>query len=531
MIEQRVIETDVLVVGGGLAGSFAAIKAREQGLDVTLVAKGYVGASGLSPWAHVTAVYNPQWGHDLGEWLEDINSKSEYVNNREWSKTVLMDSFERAKDLESWGVKFVKDEKGNYVGLPGPISKFSSRALIWAPIDADTKSLTVPLRNHPLQLGVHIFERTMIVDLIQQDGKVVGATGFSLDSSDLLIFKAKATVLAAGTGGHKPRGAVPIGDLTADGHVMAYRAGAEISGKEFADHHPRANRNKGGVSIPSFAPLLNADGNKVPNEGRALYSDFEAQAGRVPLKQGEETVVSNGSGGMSLHVANGVWPVDKDCASGVPGLYVAGDNCATFSSGAFYAAIGIATLTASVTGTRAGTAAAKYARQMAKPEIKGEELSKSREFVLTPRERKGGFSPAWVTKLLQNYMVPFYVYRVKRADRLQATLTLVEYLRDQLVPKLRASSPHELRLAHETRNMVTNAEMQLRASLFRTESRGQHYREDYPRRDDPEWLAWVMLKREDGQMKVYKKPIPKEWWPDLSKDYKERYPNIRFPGE
>jgi succinate dehydrogenase/fumarate reductase flavoprotein subunit len=84
--------------------------------------------------------------------------------------------------------------------------------------------------------------------------------------------------------------------------------------------------------------------------------------------------------------------------------------------------------------------------------------------------------------------------------------------------------------AHDTKNMVLNAEMILRTSLFRTESQAMHYREDYPRRDDPAWLAWVKLKEEQGRMKLWKEPIPKEWWPDLSKPYEERYPK-RFPGE
>ncbi|MEM3666116.1 MAG: twin-arginine translocation pathway signal protein, partial [Candidatus Bathyarchaeia archaeon] len=97
-----------------------------------------------------------------------------------------------------------------------------------------------------------------------------------------------------------------------------------------------------------------------------------------------------------------------------------------------------------------------------------------------------------------------------------------------LVPKLYAKDPHELRLAHETKNMVLNAEMILKASLFRTESRGLHYREDHPQRRDPEWLAWTKLKEENGKMKVWKQPIPKEWWPDLTKPEEERYTYI-FP--
>ena len=67
---------------------------------------------------------------------------------------------------------------------------------------------------------------------------------------------------------------------------------------------------------------------------------------------------------------------------------------------------------------------------------------------------------------------------------------------------------HELRLAHETANMVLNAETKLRASLMRTESRGSHYREDYPNRNDDEWLAWIKIHSgEDGRMALTKHPI------------------------
>jgi succinate dehydrogenase/fumarate reductase flavoprotein subunit len=76
--------------------------------------------------------------------------------------------------------------------------------------------------------------------------------------------------------------------------------------------------------------------------------------------------------------------------------------------------------------------------------------------------------------------------------------------------------------------MVLNAEMILRASLFRTESRGLHYREDYPRRDDPTWLAWTKVKAEKGKMTLSKEPVPKEWWPDLSRPEEERYIEV-FP--
>ena len=150
--------------------------------------------------------------------------------------------------------------------------------------------------------------------------------------------------------------------------------------------------------------------------------------------------------------------------------------------------------------------------------------------LLAPLKRKGGFTPQWVTQVLQSALAPYFVLYIKHGKRLQTALDTVEYLRDHVVPKMYARDDHELRLAHETRNMVTSAEMKLRSSLFRTESRGTHYREDYPGRNDGEWLAWVRLKEEDGAMKMFKEPIPVEWYPDPAKTYEQRYP-MRLPGE
>jgi succinate dehydrogenase/fumarate reductase flavoprotein subunit len=132
--------------------------------------------------------------------------------------------------------------------------------------------------------------------------------------------------------------------------------------------------------------------------------------------------------------------------------------------------------------------------------------------------------------VLQNTLAPYFVLYIKHGDRLQTALNTVEYLRDQIVPKLYARDDHELRLCHETRNMVTSAEMKLRSSLFRTESRGTHYREDFPGRDDARWLAWVRLKEVDGVMTAFKEPIPAEWCPDAAKSYEQRYP-MRLPNE
>jgi succinate dehydrogenase/fumarate reductase flavoprotein subunit len=396
------------------------------------------------------------------------------------------------------------------------------------------------LRKQTLKVGVNIMDRIMITQLLKQDGRIRGAVGFPAESFDCCVFGAKAVVISAGAGGFKPPG-WPISELTSDGDAMAYRIGAEITGKEFSDPHPTSAEDPayfGNImkdGRPIFGKMINAEGNEVKGQGTLFLDlEFEAHAGRAPITletpEKKYTRIGGGASGMSVHKAEGIWPLDSNCASSIPGLFAAGDGCGTMQSGALYASIGMSLCGASVTGARAGWGAAAYAEEAEKPPLDQKILAESKEVLYGPSKRKGGFSPRWVTQILQNTMIPYYIMYIKKENRLLAALTFVAFMRDHLVPKLTAKDPHELRLAHETMNMALNAEMRLRASICRTESRGCHYREDYPRRDDTNWLAWVKLKDEDGQMKTVKEPIPETWHPDPSKSYGERYP-IKFPGE
>jgi succinate dehydrogenase/fumarate reductase flavoprotein subunit len=183
-----------------------------------------------------------------------------------------------------------------------------------------------------------------------------------------------------------------------------------------------------------------------------------------------------------------------------------------------------------VTGARAGRAAAQYASKAKGMPPDNAALTELKQGIYVPMNRVGGFAPHWVEQQLYNLMMPYYVLLVKHGDRLAATLTMVQFLKNHIVPKLVAKDVHELRLAHEAKNRILSVEMMLRSSIFRTESRGIHYREDYPRRNDPDWCADVKIRDKEGAMDVVKEPLPREWWPDLSKPYRERY-FTRFPGE
>jgi succinate dehydrogenase/fumarate reductase flavoprotein subunit len=556
MSSENLVETDVLVIGGAIAGCFAAIRAREQGLDVTIVDKAYAGKSGASidPDSTMWLAYNSEWGHDFSALMNTVNVMCEYINNREWSEIIVKEAWARYQDLVSWGAELPLDRK-KWVREYGPFSSIRLRHRKHVPA----------LRKRAEKVGVKVMDRIMVTDLLKRDGEVAGAIGFSYDTGDLYIFKAKATVLSAGGNSFKPPG-FHISCLTGDAEAMAYRVDAEIAGKEFLSTHPTNVRYPawslhGGTPI---APLLKLIGREIlPWTWAEEHLDREVvvHAGKGPLfwdieapmpKDIEATLKEQlpeyfymfrerlgpgklqlAGGGMAGYLnvgTGGIWVINTKCATSLPGLYAAGDCGGARQVGAFHPVTGFGLASAAVTGRRAGVGSTEYALQTEKPVIDQEELARLKKIVYAPMERKGGFSPRWVTQLLQNTMMPYFILFIKHEERLQAALTIVEFLRDHLVPKLTAKDLHELRLAHETKNMVLNAEMILRSSLFRTESRGVHYREDYPRRDDPAWLAWVKIKQEQGRMKLLKEPVPKKWWPDLSKPYKERYP-LRFPGE
>jgi succinate dehydrogenase/fumarate reductase flavoprotein subunit len=532
-MSERFVETDVLVIGGGMAGCFAAIKAREKGVDVVLVDKGYTGKSGQTPFAGSYCVYHREWGDELDGWMQQINTIGEYVNNREWTEIGFLDSYDRYQDLVSWGVEFETDRQGQLLRSPPRLGPCRALHLNW-------REFAAILRKQVIKAGARIIDRVMIVELAKDGDRIVGAVGLPMECEEPLVFKAKATVICAGAGGFKPPG-WPIHGQTSDGDAMAYRAGAEITGKEYSDPHPTSAEHPayfGNImrdGRPIFGRLSNAHGDPVRGIGTLFLNlEFEAHAGRAPLRQetpvGSFTRIGGAASGMSVHKTEGIWPAGPDCSTNLPGLYAAGDAQGNMQSGAVYAAIGLALSGASVSGARAGWAAAELALQAGEPTIGKAEVARLKENVTRPLERVGGFSPQWVTQVLQNTMIPYYMMYIKSGDRLQAALTLVEFYRDHLVPKLKARDPHDLRLALETRNMVLNAEMRIRASLFRTESRGCHYREDHPRRDDKNWLAWVILQQRAGRMEVSKRPVPRAWWPDLTKPYGERYPT-RLPGE
>ncbi len=222
-------------------------------------------------------------------------------------------------------------------------------------------------------------------------------------------------------------------------------------------------------------------------------------------------MVNCASNGMSTHNAEGIWPVGYDCSTEVKNLYAAGNSLGTMTNGAAYASIGMAFTNCLVTGKIAGETAGKAAVGCELVMVDDDVIAEKFEKIYAPLNRVGGFSTRWVIQLLQNITMPYFNLIIKEEKRLQSALAQVEYLKNDVVPKIWAHDAHELRLAIETANMVMNAEIKLRACIERKESRGTHYREDYPQRDEENYSVWLAAKQVDDGMQILKHPIPKEW--------------------
>ena len=211
---------------------------------------------------------------------------------------------------------------------------------------------------------------------------------------------------------------------------------------------------------------------------------------------------------MSIHKSEGLVPFNAQGASNIPGLYAAGDALGSYMSGAIYTQIGSSLAGSAVQGAIVSKAAAEYCKGTTFASISKAKRKAIETEILAPLKRGKGYSPAWVTQTLQGIMIPNFVLYIKKESMLKAALAYIEELRDHHLPMLRAADLHELRLAHETANMIINAEMKLKASILRKESRCSHYRLDYPDIDSKNWNAWINIYQgHNGKMRFEKQPF------------------------
>ncbi len=532
-VPHDVYSTDVLVIGGGLAGCWAAIAATRQGSRALVVDKGFVGGSGCSVFAGGVVLHlTPD--DDPSDFVREHCRESELLLDPAWVEWLVQANYERIAELDSWGAPFDRHEDGS---LHRRLIYVGSRETVWR-LGLDSVELMKLMRKHVLRTKqAKILDHTAIVKLLVQDGRVVGAVGIRRQDDKLCLIQAKAVVLAAG--GCAWKGTHFGHDmLCGEAYKLAWDVGAAMMNMEYANGYIATNTRFDSHGQCILAAIggkyLNGDGepflakysDKVPPAIHVIARGMatEIREGRGPI-QLDLTAVPTTDREMWLHAfkhiaelarrsgqdlfadrtqwhpgyngsvsgSAGVYISDTSMASSVPGLYVAGDAAARgYVVGASSGITFLNLAWANGSGYAAGVGAGLFSQDAGLEEIPDSRKAHAFAEVLRPMERQDGLLPDTVYGHLQAQAMPPDLNMFREEERMRQTLAHVRSLEQAAAPRLFAPDFHELVKCFEVESTALTTALMYEAALLRTESRGWHYREDYPQRDDSEWLRWII---------------------------------------
>ncbi|MFC1532930.1 FAD-dependent oxidoreductase [Thermodesulfobacteriota bacterium] len=568
------IETDVLIIGGGLAGCMAAINAAsEEGLKVTLVDKSNTISSGCAAqgidhlWAYIPMIHEK-----MGYTLEDMGEDHRVgichgFFRRDLFNLVAGTMYERILDLEKFGINF-RYENSKAPGKFRIVPQFHSVPTSFNFDGAPLKSVMTREAN---KRGVKIINRVQGTDLITTEGQISGAVGVNVRTGEIYFFKAKAVVLSNGRSNRLTRN--PKGfefntrlpsPMSGDGTSMAIRAGLPIINAEFlagsqglaacGDYGPnygdprnttqpaaRIIDGKGNVIVPRthFYNWDNLGKEKWTEETRKKWleerkkeragrlitqeyhegggpfyldfseaTDFEKEyiewsiknEGRgtqfmryfleeegLDLKENPQEYTNFSNREISSWAAKGLW-VDKDLETEILNLFGAGDEVGGLPWQSGPGAVS--------QGWHAGGMAAKRAKEQTSLLSVSDKKAKERQAICSKiLNREVGFHWKDVEIGVQNLM-DFYCGE----KRTEAILSRgIERLEDAKQAPLKAENPHELGRCLDVRSIIDNAEIIMRSSLERTESRVLPFgfkRADYPEPDDKNWRCFLGIRKE-----------------------------------
>ena len=542
LAEGQVLDCDVAVIGGGTAGTMAAISAAEHGASVLLLEKAHVrhsGALAMGMDGVNNAVIPGQATPE--DYVAEITRANDGIVNQRTIYQTASRGFDMVRRLERYGVKFDKDDAGDY--HVRRVHRSGSYVLPMPEGRDIKKVLYRVLRQRQMRERIRIENRVMPVRVLTAGGRATGLAGFNSRTGEFVTVSAGAVILATGACGRLglPASGYLYGTYenptnAGDGYAMAYHAGAELSGLECFQVNPLIKDYNG----PACAYVANPFGGyQVNNQGeRFVDCDYwsgqmmaevarEISSARGPIylkltHLPEETIsalesilhsterptrgtfhAGRGHGyrthDVEMHISevglcgghssSGVW-VDEHARTTVPGLYAAGDVACVphnYMIGAF------------VFGDLAGADAAALAAgdRVAVP-LPQDQVAAAHELIYAPLRRPSGPPQPQVEYKLRRF-VNDYVAPPKTAAKLTIAVETFERMRAEIA-EMGATTPHELMRCAEVTFIRDCAELAARASLARTESRWglYHDRADRPARDDAAWFCHLNVSRSPG---------------------------------
>ena len=548
----RVESADVLVIGGGIGGLAAATAAKEKNpdADVLVVEKATSGWAGqANKGAGIWWYLAPE--DDADRFVQfHCEHIGHYIEDQELLADFGRESLETLERMDGWTGKFERREDGQF------IHKRFKPFLPWSLTGADL-DLMRALKRTARKLGVRFIDKMSLTDLLTDGGRSAGAVGFSLLDGAPIVIKAPAAIIA--TGGQSYRIMGMWSCQRGDGLGMAWRAGAQMRNAEWGPFAQLAGKRGKEPLIGAEDALYNAWHEKLSPRFRG---EFEADvcgmtsavwyqqmmAGNGPLVtfHPENWMLANttedveggtvwdrpeavkfwttlisrvraaDAPGAFLEVFPAVLgelspiKVDHQMATTVPGLFACGNACYNGSGlpGAVPASPGrmrgAGLYGATWMGIRAGESAAATSSAAEVDPAQAEALLRD---ALAPLERANGVPAMELVKGIQSAVSPVGYSIYKSEERMNEALGMVLDVKARL-PQVTATDPHYLVAAHDARNMALSAELFYRTALERKESRGWFIREDYPERDDAEWLKWVYAEPDGDGMRIWTEDVP-----------------------
>ncbi|MFE1546080.1 fumarate reductase/succinate dehydrogenase flavoprotein subunit [Streptomyces sp. NPDC058718] len=545
------LSCDVLVVGGGTAGTMAALTAAERGANVILLEKAHVRHSGALAMG-MDGVNNAvvPGRAEPDDYVAEITRANDGLVDQSTVRQTATRGFAMVQRLESYGVKFEKDEHGEYAVRQ--VHRSGSYVLPMPEGKDVKKVLYRQLRRREMRERIRIENRVMPVRVLTHpdDGRAVGVAGFHTRTGEFVAVRAGAVILATGPCGRLglPASGYLYGTYenptnAGDGYAMAYHAGAALTGIECFQINPLIKDYNGPacayVANPFGGYQVNRHGERFVESdywSGQMMSEFAAELasdrGPVYLKLShlpEETIGAvesilhtterptrgtfhEGRGhdyrthDIEMHIseiglcgghsASGV-RVDAHARTTVPRLYAAGDLASVphnYMIGAF------------VFGDLAGEDAARF--RAYEGELPADQLAAAHELVYRPLRNPDGPPQPQVEYKLRRF-VNDYVAPPKTGAKLSLAVEAFTRMSDEIA-RMGARTAHELMRCAEVSFIRDCAEMAARASLARTESRWGLYHErlDHPERDDQGWLHHLDLRKSpSGAMEFTARPV------------------------
>ncbi|BAY49561.1 glucose-inhibited division protein A [Scytonema sp. HK-05] len=495
------LETDVLVIGGGPAGTWAAWSAAAQGARVVLVDKGYCGTSGATAPSGTGVWYVPPDPVQREAAMASREALGGFLSNRRWMTRVLDQTYTNLNMLGDWGFPFPVDEEGR------PYRRSLQQGQDYMRL----------MRKKIKKAGVQILDHSPALELlVDAEGIVAGAAGINRQSGERWRVRSGAVVIATGGCAFLSK-ALGCNVLTGDGYLMAAEAGAQMSGMEFSNAYALspvfssvtkgayyrwatftyedgteiegAGSHKGRsviartlLSQPVYAILNKA----TPEEQQILRTvqhnfflpfdrlGIDPFTQRFPITLRLEGTV-RGTGGIRI--------IDDTCAASVPGLYAAGDAatreliCGGFTGGGSHNAAW-----ATSSGYWAGEAAASFARQLGAKVNQRTVEGIGETAVRSHNGHTKSFAPSEVIQGVQAEVFPYDRNFFRTEQGLSESLNRLHHLWKE-IRHSEVVAENQIVQAREAAAMVATARWMYASALERKETRGMHRHLDYPQQD------------------------------------------------